>query len=132
MNYKNFTVELYPCGDCAALPGYPHSDMCDVARCPLCGIQRIQCYDHARSTTLSIWTGIWPGYLECIEYDLWTKWADEDGNKVEFEFGSDATWYKTTADDPDRTPDLNALAVMPLKWSRKLQRFVKHDYAGVA
>jgi hypothetical protein len=114
-NYP-YKVELRACGDCAVLPGYEHSDGCDVARCPECGIQRLQCEEHEDSTLPAIWTGIWPGEIECVEYDLWSKWVEGEG------------WVETTADDPEREPNLNKLATMPLVWSKRLQRFVKPDF----
>lgn len=32
-----------PCRDCQARPGQPHEAGCDVARCTVCGGQRITC-----------------------------------------------------------------------------------------
>ena len=125
-NYP-YTVELHACGDCAVLPGYEHSDGCDVARCPECGIQRLQCEEHEDSTLPAIWTGIWPGEIECVEYDLWGKWVGEPIGSPAWVPGS-GHWEETTADDPDREPDLNRLHTMPLIWSIRLQRFVKPDY----
>ncbi len=127
-NYP-YAVELTACHDCAVLPGYEHADGCDVARCPECGMQRLQCEEHEDSTLPAIWTGIWPGVIECVEYDLWNKWVDKDGNKLEFsDFDTPGHWQETTAEDPDREPDLNRLHTLPLKWSKRLQRFVKHDF----
>lgn len=111
-----YKVELTICHDCGVLPGYEHSLGCDVAPCPECGIQRLQCEEHEDSTLPSIWTGIWPGEIECVEYDLWSKWVDGKG------------WVETTADDPDRGPDLNKLASMCLEWSVRLQRFLKPGF----
>ena len=125
-NYP-FKVELTICHDCGVLPGYEHSDGCDVARCPECGIQRLQCEEHEDSTLPAIWTGIWPGEIECVEYDLWSKWVGKDIFDPTYVPG-DGHWEQTTADDPDRGPDLNKLATMPLKWSKRLQRFVKLDF----
>lgn len=123
MEYPGHTVTLRTCPDCAVLPGYPHTDGCDVARCPLCGMQRLQCYDHQRSVTPAIWTGIWPGELECVEYGLWCKWVDGKG------------WVEPVAGDFDLQADLNMLAIMAAKgevqWDRRLQRYVKPS-AGIA
>jgi hypothetical protein len=59
------------CPDCQACPGDSHKDGCDVARCTVCGWQRISC-DHG-NTGLgwgAIWTGEWPGDVEVREYGL--------------------------------------------------------------
>jgi hypothetical protein len=72
-------AELRACGDCAAKPGEPHSDGCDVARCLATGIQRLQCDGsprahadagcfEARDCGHQVWTGAWPGVAECEEY----------------------------------------------------------------
>lgn len=82
MTYETTKVELRQCGDCAALPGYPHSKGCDVARCPACGQQQIQCTKHWRYKTPSMWTGIWPGEIECIEYNLWSKFVYTDTGEL--------------------------------------------------
>ena len=34
------------CTDCGARHGYIHHSGCDIERCPVCGIQAIQCNDH--------------------------------------------------------------------------------------
>jgi hypothetical protein len=61
-------VERSACPDCAVSPGQPHEDGCDVARCTVCGAQRIGC-DHAGSEQGwgHIWTGEWPGDAEVRE-----------------------------------------------------------------
>jgi hypothetical protein len=51
------------CPDCHVQPGHPHDLGCDMARCPACGIQRIQCDAHADDRTLdarAVWTGAAP------------------------------------------------------------------------
>src|SRR5580765_2865153 len=128
-----YSVGLRKCGDCAALPGYEHSFGCDVARCPLCGVQRLQCDEHARSKSPAIWNGVWPGEVECVEYNLWTKWVDSYGNVIPFgDWETRGHWQQTTVDDPDRSPGLNELMQMVMSgqliWSRRLQRFVKRDF----
>ncbi|MFI7468179.1 hypothetical protein [Nonomuraea sp. NPDC049646] len=40
------------CPDCHVQPGRPHDLGCDVARCPACGIQLIQCEAHGGDRTL--------------------------------------------------------------------------------
>lgn len=130
-NYP-YKTELRICGDCGALPGYAHSIGCDVARCPECGEQQLQCEEHDSSTLPSIWTGIWPGTIECVEYDLWTKWVSrKTGEVIDFAvFGEPGTWKTTTADDPNGRPDLNTLHTLPLRWDVQLQRFFKDERFG--
>lgn len=60
------------CGDCAAKPGDPHSDGCDVARCLVTGIQRLQCTGR-HDCGSQVWSGAWPGDAECEEFDWWAE-----------------------------------------------------------
>lgn len=54
-----------PCGDCGVQPGQPHVDGCDVARCTLCGWQRISCeHEDEEGGWGQVWTGRWPGDAE--------------------------------------------------------------------
>ncbi len=130
--YIPYTVSLRSCGDCAALPGYEHGEGCDVARCPLCGIQRLQCYKHSRSTKPSIWTGIWPGKIECVEHNLWVKEVTRPDPSGVFPYRH-VRWEKVTRDDPDAIPDLNELMRLfmtgQLIWDIRLQRITKRDSA---
>lgn len=49
------------CPDCGVLPNSPHVDGCDVARCLLCGYQRISCeHEDNEGGWGQIWTGSWP------------------------------------------------------------------------
>ena len=56
------------CPDCAVDPGELHDDGCDVARCTVCGFQRISC-DHEDTDVGwgQVWTGQWPGDVEVAE-----------------------------------------------------------------
>jgi len=67
-------VTTSDCGECAAKPGEPHDDGCDVARCMQTGGQRLSCrqdHDHGQN----VWTGTWPGEAECREFG----WLTADG-----------------------------------------------------
>jgi hypothetical protein len=127
------------CRDCGVEPGNPHLNGCDTARCLWTGGQRLQCdsslaADCCRALRAAgrddladelayhldlddpnhdcgedIWTGIWPGEEECIEFGWYTKWTDHG-------------WEKCEADDPDATPDLNRLIYA--KWNREQRKFV--------
>ena len=57
------------CPDCGAEPCEQHEDGCDVARCTVCGIQAIQCYEHL-DAPIETWSGLWPGIKECYEQKL--------------------------------------------------------------
>lgn len=46
------------CPDCKATPGTPHEDGCDVARCTVCGKQRITC-EHSNKDVG--WGEVWTG-----------------------------------------------------------------------
>jgi hypothetical protein len=105
-----------PCPDCGVEVGVYHHPECDVPRCVVCGGQRLMCMmlDQHPAEVPVRWTGTWPGVLECREFGLYVKQGV-------------LPWTKTTADDPDRTEDLNTLAEMgakgELKWTG--ERWVK-------
>jgi hypothetical protein len=87
------------CQDCGVRPGQEHDDGCDTARCLVTGHQRLSCGRAHEAGDLDcgrdIWTGLWPGEAECIEYG----WVTSDG-----------------------FPDLNRLAIMG-RWNRQAQRW---------
>lgn len=84
------------CGDCAVLPGEPHHDGCDVARCLRTGGQRLACgEDHDCGN--QVWTGAWPGDAECSIYG-WHSY---------FEPGRG--WVRCDPGHPEAGPDLNRL-----------------------
>lgn len=56
------------CPDCGVLPALAHDDGCDVARCTVCGFQRISCeHESSNEGWGQIWTGRWPGDAEVEE-----------------------------------------------------------------
>jgi hypothetical protein len=61
-----------PCHDCGAEPGKAHTEGCDVARCMVCGGQRLQC--DCMGGGGDIWTGLWPGTEECYKLGLVCRW----------------------------------------------------------
>jgi hypothetical protein len=97
------------CGDCAAKPGKPHSDGCDVARCLVTGRQRLSCnvgevvfgwpekspHDDCGN---QVWTGVWPGDAECAEFGWHTFWESPGRG-----------WVRCGPDDPRAGPNLNRL-----------------------
>lgn len=60
------------CGDCGVIPGEKHLDGCDIAECLVCRGQRLQC--SCENGSGDIWTGLWPGTIECYEYGLTCRW----------------------------------------------------------
>lgn len=62
------------CHDCGVSPGEAHLPGCDVARCLSCGRQRLSCSCKGNEGDGNIWTGLWPGTIECFEYGLVCYW----------------------------------------------------------
>jgi hypothetical protein len=129
-------LELSPsCPDCVAAIGKKHDDGCDVARCLWDGGQRFSC-DYALDYTdepesdpmvidpsdphdcgEDVWTGMWPGYREAIEFGWWIKWIDAAPGE---RYGE---WRPTTASDPKARPDLNRLNI-DCVWDRDNERWM--------
>ncbi|WP_191304467.1 hypothetical protein [Lentzea cavernae] len=78
-----------------------------MSRCPECGTQALQCGDHT-SSGQGIWTGEWPGDLECREWDWWTPFTHPNG---------------TT----EMVSDLNRLALAAargeVRWDKQAERY---------
>jgi hypothetical protein len=59
------------CPDCAVAVGQPHiqdevDGGCDVARCLVTGLQRLMCDREGHDECgQDVWTGWWPGQLDC-------------------------------------------------------------------
>lgn len=108
--------EAARCPDCQVLPGEPHLEGCDVAPCPVCGMQRLQCEEHAYAEVFSIWTGQWPGKAECERLDWWAYFVPYRG------------WIRCEKDHPEARHDLNRLvragATGELVWSRDKQEWI--------
>lgn len=52
-----------PCPDCDVAIGQEHERGCDVARCLVCGIQRLICREHVDQPPFDVWTGELPDLL---------------------------------------------------------------------
>lgn len=87
------------CPDCGVEIGTPHDINCDVARCLVTGGQRLSCDNHRDRTDCGedIWTGKWPGVMECEEFGWYSIFTDRG-------------WQSCTKDTPGATADLNRLA----------------------
>lgn len=59
------------CPDCGIAPGQRHEEGCDVARCSVCGFQRLSCAHAEGEGDGGIWSGEWPGLAECREFGLY-------------------------------------------------------------
>lgn len=127
-------ADLRACNDCAAQPGEPHGDGCDVARCMAYGTQRIQCGPGSRlvphvglyggiEVTMvfdghdcgkDVWSGEWPGVAECREWGWWACFVP---------YG-DPSWRPCSPAHPGAVPDLNRL-VTEARWDRSAKRWVR-------
>lgn len=72
---------LRNCHDCGAKPGQMHSSGCDVERCSSCGGQKLSCECEDHDPSFSRWTGIWPGWGECLAIDLIRRDGTPDLNE---------------------------------------------------
>ncbi len=113
--------ELQNCPACDVTVGERHQDGCGIARCGLHGWQWIACpeccgdYDddddddepveRPAEAHPQVWTGTYPGVLECQQMGFWT-----------------------TREDGKETEDLNKLASYAfqglVKWDRKKEQWV--------
>ena len=118
--------KLTACQDCGAIPGYPHDEGCDTARCLRTGMQRLQCgvrpvfalgeyltheeYDPhpGEDCGQDIWTGIWPGEEDCIRLGWFARFIP----------GATPCWVPCSRDAPEAVPDLNRL-VTQARWDRE-------------
>jgi len=103
------------CGDCIALPGEPHAEACDIARCLWTGGQRFSCSlsgeDH--DCGKDIWTGQWPGEADAIRLGWHCRRKD--------------IGYESCApDDPGALPDINRLFT-DARWNRAEHRWELPD-----
>jgi hypothetical protein len=111
----SYELKITNCNDCGAKPGKRHKEGCDVARCTACGGQDISCDcdEPSKKPKMQVWTGIWPGVLECFEYGWFSKFKPGQGG-----------WIECDINDPDGVPDLNKINVYA-KWDADKQRYVK-------
>ena len=87
------------CPSCGVKPGEKHKDGCNIEGCPLCGERGLTCEcENIPDGEHRVYTGLFPGTEECLEYGLWCKWEDEKG------------WVRCDESDPAARPDVGALA----------------------
>lgn len=68
--------ETRQCPDCGVMPGNEHKDGCDIARCLICGGQKLGC--DCISNNTDVWTGIYPGIRECYNQKLICQYGDNE------------------------------------------------------
>lgn len=90
------------CPDCRVEPNHKHHAGCDVERCSHCQGQWISCGCKEHDPSKSMWTGEWPGVVECRERGWYT--VLEKG-----------TWRPCAQDVPGAVEDLN-------RWTRFVMR----------
>lgn len=95
------------CPDCYVAPGEPHDSGCDVERCSACNGQWISCGCEDHDSQKSVWTGEWPGVVECRERGWYSVLLPDRGPCVR----GMGNWWPCTQDYPDAGEDLNRLAV---------------------
>ncbi len=100
------------CPDCAVVVGVQHEDGCDVARCLQTGRQRLSC-DGGHDCGLDVWSGEWPGDVECREFGWWVQDRCSEG----------MGWVPCAPDAPGATADLNRLA-RDARWDVGRRRWV--------
>ena len=117
------------CPDCQVVPGQVHEVGCDVARCTLCGWQRLSCEhrdslddgEYYSDKAWSTWTGRWPGDLECEEFGWWVQDRCAEGLR----------FVACSPDAPGARADLNRLRYEEIRgvirWSAHDQRYVMND-----
>ena len=59
-----------------------------------------------------MWSGVWPGVVECREFGWWSLWVDGSG------------WQRVPAGTPDAAEDLSRLYQGEAKWDRLWGRWV--------
>lgn len=69
-----------------------------------------------------IWTGEWPGTMECREYGWWVRWENPAPGE---RYGK---WVPTTEDDPSSVPNGSRL-IAECVWDRDLKRHVRREAA---
>ena len=121
------------CPDCGAGIGQPHDDGCDVARCLVTGMQRLQCDGWHKEAALreavpgifedpvcgqDAWTGQWPGAAECDEYGWYTWFRPPPPG------GRYGEWVPCGPDHPDAVWNLTRL-VTECAWDRQQRRWVR-------
>jgi hypothetical protein len=72
------------CHDCGVMPGEKHREGCDVARCLLCGGQRLSCDCTSDEADGDVWDGFWPGTKECYEKGYVAEWVPTKPNEKSY------------------------------------------------
>ncbi|MEK6832599.1 MAG: hypothetical protein AABY32_01015 [Nanoarchaeota archaeon] len=109
---RNYLVPKEKCYDCNVNIGEFHVDGCDIEICPECGGQWISCECEIDEDERIPYDGYFPGTLEAIECNLYSRWDEEKKR-----------WIKCSADDMDAGPDLNRIREIGT-WDKKSKKWV--------
>ncbi len=104
------------CPDCHVTPSAAHDGGCDVARCLATGGQRLSCVGSWHDCGRDVWSGRWPGEVECEQFGFWAVFVP-NGNP---------SWRSVPFGTPGAVHDLNRL-VMAATWDAGQRRWVILD-----
>jgi hypothetical protein len=113
------SVNNRACADCGAAVGSPHTPGCDVARCLVDGEQRLRCFAR-HDCGQDVWTGRWPGDVECAEFGWWVQDRCAEG----------LGFVRCAADAPGAVADLNRLHWEAV-WDRTAGRWRRREARGL-
>src|SRR5690348_5479717 len=104
------------CPECGVRPGQYHQRGCEIEACPYCGDQMAgcPCPESPPLDDRMIWTGVFPGADECVEFGWYARLVRGRG------------WVACGPDDPGAEPDLYRLHEEAC-WDRLNKRFVLHQ-----
>jgi hypothetical protein len=107
------------CPDCGAPVNAPHTEGCDVARCLFNGEQRVAHDSNSHDCGRDVWTGLWPGEAECVEFGWWSVFHG-------FSKVGGTGWLRCGPDTPGAVPNLSRLLEEAV-WDRSAGRWRRRE-----